>query len=117
MKSNFQGKVREANGVAILDLEGKLVHYASQALRDQVSRLLADNRRKFVVNLEKVTAIDSTGIGALAACFTSVARQGGALKLLNPTGHVRIALGWTKLDKLLDTHTDEQQALASFAGP
>ena len=117
MKSDFQGKVREANGVAILDLEGKLVHYASEALRDQVSRLLADNRRKFVVNLEKVTAIDSTGIGALAACFTSVARQGGALKLLNPTGHVRIALGWTKLDKLLDTHTDEQQALASFASP
>jgi len=117
MKSDFQGKVREANGVAILDLEGKLVHYASEALRDQVSRLLADNRRKFVVNLEKVTAIDSTGIGALAACFTSVARQGGALKLLNPTGHVRIALGWTKLDKLLDTHADEQQALASFASP
>ena len=117
MKSDFQGKLREANGVAILDLEGKLVHYASQALRDQVSRLLADNRRKFVVNLEKVTAIDSTGIGALAACFTSVARQGGALKLLNPTGHVRIALGWTKLDQLLDTHTDEQQALASFASP
>ncbi|MGH9510456.1 MAG: STAS domain-containing protein, partial [Terriglobales bacterium] len=58
MKSDFQGKLREADGVAILDLEGKLVHYASQALRDQVSRLLADNRRKFVVNLEKVTAID-----------------------------------------------------------
>jgi len=115
MKSDFQGKVREANGVAILDLEGKLVHYASQALRDQVSRLLADNRRKFVINLEKVTAIDSTGIGALAACFTSVARLGGALKLLNPTGHVRIALGWTKLDQLLETHTDEQAALASFS--
>lgn len=117
MKSDFQGKVREANGVAILDLEGKLVHYASQALRDQVSQLLADKRLKVIVNLEKVTAIDSTGIGALAASFTSVARQGGALKLLNPTGHVRIALGWTKLDKLLDTHTDEQQALASFASP
>ena len=55
------------------------------------------------------------GIGALAASFTSVARQGGALKLLNPTGHVKIALGWTKLDKLLDTHADEQAALASFS--
>jgi anti-sigma B factor antagonist len=115
MKNPFQCSLRQAGEVTILDLEGKLVHTGSEAFRNQMNQLLADKRLKFIVNLEKVTAIDSTGIGALAASFTSVARQGGALKLLNPTGHVKIALGWTKLDKLLDTHTDEQQALASFS--
>lgn len=115
MPAPFQSSLRQAGDVAILDLEGKLIHAGSEALRKQVTDLLAADRKKFILNLEKVTAIDSTGVGCLASCYTAITRQGGALRLLNPTGHVRIALGWTRLADLLQTHTDEQQALASLS--
>ena len=114
MSTGFQSIQRQAGEVTILDLEGKLLHAGADELRNQVNQLLAANRRKFILNLEKLTAIDSTGFGCLAACHTTITQKGGALRLLNPTGHVRIALGWTRLSNFLETHSDEQQALASF---
>ncbi len=115
MPNNFQSNQRQAGEVTILDLEGKLLHTGADELRNQVNQLLAANRKKFILNLEKLTAIDSTGFGCLAACHSSITQKGGALRLLNPTGHVRIALGWTRLSNFLETHTDEQAALASLS--
>ena len=115
MSAAFQSTLRQAGEVTILDLEGKLLHSGADTLRQQMNELLAANRKKFILNLEKLTAIDSTGFGCIAACYTTITQKGGALRLLNPTGHVRIALGWTRLSNFLETHTDEQQALASLS--
>ena len=65
-------------------------------------------------NLGGVTYIDSSGIGELASAYTSVARTGGSIKLLNLTKRVKDLLIITKLLTVFDSFDSEPDALRSF---
>ncbi len=51
-------------------------------MRDSLDELLADGRKKILLNLSKVRDIDSSGFAELMTGFTTVANAGGSLKLL-----------------------------------
>ncbi|MFQ5696513.1 MAG: STAS domain-containing protein, partial [Terriglobia bacterium] len=75
-------KTREAGGVTVLDLNGRIIlGEATSALRDHIKKLLADNKSKLVLNLADVSFIDSTGVGTLVSGYSSVKAAGGELKL------------------------------------
>lgn len=106
---------REKDGVAIVDLNGKIVlGEESNALREQVKQLLAANKKKILLNLEKVSFIDSAGVGTLVAAFTSTKAQEGELKLVNLTKKFRETLQITRLLTVFEAYDSEAEALASF---
>src|SRR6202166_5468664 len=73
---------RVVNGVAIEELEGRIVlGEESNALREKVKSLLASGQKKIVLNMDNVTYIDSSGLGALVASHSSARAQGAFLKL------------------------------------
>src|ERR1017187_8435909 len=75
---------REREGIKILDLSGRLtVGPASTQLREATFRLQAAGFKNIVLNLADVDYIDSTGLGSLVICFTSLQKSGGSLKLCN----------------------------------
>jgi len=75
---------REVSGVTVLDLEGRIVlGEESNAFRERVKGLLANNHKKIVLNMSNVSYIDSAGLGTLVATFHSARSQGGTLKLCN----------------------------------
>ena len=48
----------------ILDLKGRLTAgLGDQILRDAIDELLAENRRKILLNLSEVAFVDSAGVG------------------------------------------------------
>jgi anti-sigma B factor antagonist len=62
-----------------------------------------------VLNLADVTAVDSTGIGALVAARTSVARAGGQLRLLGLTRRIQdlvVISGLLSYFAVLDSEAD-----------
>ena len=106
---------REHQGVAILDLAGRItIGENSAGLREAINGLVAKGSKKILLNLHDVDYIDSTGIGTLASAFTSVRRAGGELKLLNLTHKVKDLLQITKLYTVFDVQNDEAKALAAF---
>jgi anti-sigma B factor antagonist len=103
--------------VAVVDLDGRIVlGKESNGLRDCVSGLLSDGKQKIVLNVAKVSFIDSAGVGALVSCFRSAQSRGAALKLCNPAQQIRSVLKITKLDTVLGLFDDESQAVQSFGG-
>ena len=57
-------EVRQSNGVVILDLKGKLTAgFGDQLLREAIDELLAENKRRIVINLSEVAFLDSAGVG------------------------------------------------------
>jgi len=61
-------EVRSVGEVVIVDLNGRLVAgEGDQQLRAAIDELLSDGRRKIVLNLAQVDAIDSSGVGELVA--------------------------------------------------
>jgi anti-sigma B factor antagonist len=106
---------REREGIAILDLKGRITAGAeSSALRDKVSGLLVAGTKNIILNMEDVDYIDSTGLGALVICATSERRAGGNVKLLNLNKRNIELLVMTKLATVFDLFTDIQDAVNSF---
>ncbi len=106
---------REREGIAILDLKGRItVGPEAAALRDKVSSLSAAGMRNVVLNLAGVDYIDSTGLGALVICATSLRKNGGNVKLLNLNRRNIELLVMTKLATVFEIFADEQDAVNSF---
>ena len=109
-------KTREVGGVTIVDLSGKItLGEGGITLREEVRKLLAEGKKKIVLNLAEVNYIDSSGLGELVSAYTAVKNAGGELKLLNLTSKVRDLLVITKLVTVFDVKDDEAAAVASFA--
>ena len=114
-------KIRRTGDVTILDLDGRIsltdaLWSASGVVLGKVIReLVKKGERKILLNLKAVTFVDSSGIGELMGALTSVHKQGGELKLLNPTPTVMELLRTTHLDTVLEIRDDENSAIQAFS--
>jgi anti-anti-sigma factor len=109
---------REIGDVIILDLDGKLVRgVGDDMLRDTMDRLLSERRPKVLVNLSKVSFIDSSGIGELVASRKVAEQLGTSLKLMRLPDRVQHTLKLSLLLPMFETHPSEEAALAAFAQP
>ena len=113
MPLEIQRKERE--GVSILDMKGRItVGPEATALREAVASAVSGGVRQLVLNLALVDFIDSTGLGAVVMCSTTMRRTGGTVKLLNLSRRNIELLVMTKLATVFETFTDETDAVNSF---
>ena len=111
----MKATVREIGKVSVLDLSGKItIGEGDVVLRERVTELLETSRLNILLNLGKVSYMDSAGIGELVACYKRAKEKGGIVKLLNPTGKVYDLLQLTKLEEVFEAFADEKEALVSF---
>ena len=109
---------RNVGAVTVLDLSGKLtIDAAAQLLKDKTESLVFQGRKQIVVNLGAVPYIDSGGLGQLVACYTTLAKAGGRLTLLNVNTRNHDLLSITKLVSVFETFDTEAEALASYQVP
>ncbi len=107
--------VRNIGHVAVVDLAGKItIGEGDVVLREKVNELFDGGQQHVLLNLEKVSYMDSAGIGELVACYKRAKEKGGTVKLLNPSGKVFDLLQLTKLEEVFETYRDEKEALVSF---
>ncbi len=100
--------------VVILTLKGRLTLGESNIVREQITQLAAAGKHNVVVDLGGVEYIDSTGLGILVICFTSLKKLGGALKLVNPNKRNVELLLLTKLHTVFEVFNEVQDAVNSF---
>ncbi len=106
---------KEHEGVTILELKGRItVGPEATALREKVGALVAGDKKNLVFNLGGVDYIDSTGLGALVMCATTMRKNAGVVKLLNLSRRSIELLVMTKLATVFEIFTDEQDAVNSF---
>ncbi len=106
---------RQAGDVTILDMDGKItIGEGSVALRSAVRKLIEEGKKKILLNLGKVSYVDSSGIGELVSSFTTINREGGQLKLLNLSQKIQDLMTITKLHTVFDVYEDETGAVNSF---
>ena len=106
---------RTIAAVTILDLSGRLtIGEGAQMLKDKSESLVFQGRSQVIVNLAAVPYIDSGGLGQLVACYTTIAKAGGRLKLLNVGTRNHDLLSITKLVSVFDTFDSEKEAIESY---
>ena len=106
---------REVDGVAVVALDGRIVlGEESNALREKVKGLVAEGKKKIVLNMDNVTFIDSAGLGTLVAAHHSAKSHGTALKLCHLGSKIQEVLQITKLLTVFDVYNTDAEALTSF---
>lgn len=112
MKSEY----RDIGDVRVVKLSGKItIGSGDVKLRELVDAALAEGRNKILLDLDGVSTIDSSGIGEMVACYTTVARHKGQLKLLRLSPKINDILQVTQLITVFDVFDDEQEALGAFS--
>jgi anti-sigma B factor antagonist len=104
----------EREGVVIVAMKGRLTVGEASVPREKVNELVAAGKVNIIFDLAGVDYIDSTGLGGLVICFTSIKKAGGALKLLNLNKRNIELLVLTKLHTIFEVFSDEQDAVNSF---
>src|SRR3954447_6610049 len=108
--------VREDSGVSVIEVSGRLTLGGGPTrLQGEIRRLLDEGKKDIVINLGRLTYMDSSGMGLLVGAYATVNREGGHLKLSNLTRRVKDLLLVTKLYTVFEIHGDEPDAVRSFA--
>ena len=101
--------------IAILTVTGNMMGGPeTSALHDKIKSLIADDLRKVVVDIKGVKWMNSSGLGVLMACMTSLEQNDGELKLASVTEKVKSILMITKLIEIFTTYETADRAVASF---
>jgi anti-sigma B factor antagonist len=107
---------RQVGDVTVMDAVGRItLGEGASTFRDNIRDLSSSGHKKILLNLGEVSYIDSSGIGEMVSGFTTVANQGGTVKLLNLTKRVKDLLQITKLYTVFEVFDDEAAAVRSFA--
>jgi anti-sigma B factor antagonist len=106
---------KELDDIIVLALDGSLLgEPETSEVRECVYRALKGGKRKVVLDLSKVTKINSSGLGTLMSVLSSIRKKKGELRLANITEHVGALLALTKLIKVLKTYESVERAVKAF---
>jgi anti-anti-sigma factor len=106
---------RRVEDVTVLRFaQGTQLLAASLELSELERVVRTPSETRVLIDLSKVSRIDSSGLGVLMSCYCHAIKNAGALKLLNPEPRVRQVLNIARIDSVLETFDDEAAAIHSF---
>jgi anti-anti-sigma factor len=106
---------RQRDGVTVLDLSGKItIGSGDIELRNAVQQALNGGATKILINMAKVTTIDSSGVGELVSSYATATGRGAKLKLENLPAKIQDVLMITQLITVFEVFDSEDEAVASY---
>ena len=100
---NFEFSVEKQSGVSVIYLRGELIE-KDQSLDffNEIDGMLANGANKFVLNLEKLSYMTSSGLNILINLLTKSRKSGGDIALSNVPEKIQQLLIITKLNKIFN---------------
>ena len=98
------------SGITILNIEGDLDYHASNDLRSELTRLMDAGTTEILVNLGKVSYIDSTGIAAFVEIAQKMKLAQGKLVFFNLPDGLKKVFQLAKLHLFFPIGNDQSEA-------
>ena len=102
------------NGVTIFNLEGRVDSNGAGQMDDALQSALTDGHFKIVLEMSRVSYINSAGLRTLADVLTQCRNQGGSLKLVALSTKVERVFKIIGFDKFFDIYESIESASADF---
>jgi anti-sigma B factor antagonist len=102
--------------IAVLGLSGSLLGGPGTAekFQDEIVKLINDDVKKVVIDLDQVSRMNSTGLGILIRSYMSLKNAGGELKLVSMNESLKGIMIMTQLNKVFDTYMTLEDAINKF---
>ena len=106
-------KIRQQNGIVILEPNGKIMGPAVSELREALSpQIEAYDTPRILINFQHVNRVDSSGLGALMGARAAVARKKGRVGVINVSKQIKNLIVLSRLVSLFE-HFDSEAAAVS----
>ena len=101
------------SGYAVINISGRLaLGGETEKLNAAIKALLQKEHKKFVLDITGLDYVDSSGVGMLVACLTSIRRSGGELKMVGANPRIRHIFSMTGVDNLVQVFGTVAEATA-----
>lgn len=112
MKIDFK-EVRE-KGLKLVTIEGEIDVYTSIELRNEIKTVIDEGSKLLIMDLGKVTYMDSSGLGTLVSILQRLKKEEGSLKLIKVTTNIKKIFELTRLTRYFEMFDSEEECIKSF---
>lgn len=105
-------KIFQENDAAVFQVMGEINIATSP---DLLKAFEKQSSKKIVVDLEKVSYVDSSGLATLVEMLKKVRAAGGAFGLAGPSDKIRSLFEITRLDKLFSMYPNRAKAVDALS--
>ncbi len=93
----------EKNGSTLyVSFVGEIVFEKSNAIKESIKERISEDIEKIIIDMSKVTLIDSSGLGILISLLRIMTEKNGSIELTNLPNLVKRLLVITKLNTLFE---------------
>ncbi len=111
MKLKFENR----GDVSVCYIEGEVDINTAPSIKKTFDKITREKSSKVAINFKDVSYVDSSGLATLVEILKNMRTYGGKLKLTNLSPKIKSLFEITKLDKLFDIVSQEEDAISSFA--
>lgn len=101
-------------GITVCHLDGEVDINSSPAIKKAFDKHISSRADRIVINMTKVSYVDSSGLATLVELLKNMRSYGGRLRLSGLSAKVKSLFEITKLDKLFEIMQSEEEATANF---
>ncbi|MCX5665529.1 MAG: STAS domain-containing protein [Candidatus Omnitrophica bacterium] len=107
-------KTEVKNDLTVCCIEGEIDINTAPDIKKAFEKLISKKTPKIVINLTKVTYVDSSGLATLVEILKNMRAYGGRMRLCNMAHKIKSLFEITKLEKLFEIIADEAEAISTF---
>lgn len=112
MNSDSNLSNRTLDGKTIVDVDAQNVDFRNcEAIKTTVSGLVAQGQAHVLLNLSKVSFMDSSGLGVILFCKRACDEAGGTFGVFGLQNYVSNLVNLTNLNKTISIYASEADAL------
>jgi anti-sigma B factor antagonist len=104
---------RQDGSVTLIDLHGDIDCHAAPEIRGNIRDLVGSGHHHFVVHLDSVEFLDSSGLGVLVSALRRARAQNGSLRLVCANERLLALFRITGLTEVFEIHPDSGGAVAA----
>jgi len=113
----IETSLRQEQDIPVLDVTGEIDIYTTPQFKEAVSAAIDQNKPAIVINMAKVTYMDSSGFGTLLSATKRLRPLDGALYLSGCNEAIQRMLQITRLNTIFGVYSTEAEALAAAKAP
>ena len=99
---------------AVVEIAGKVTIGYDAEMRDAILDATEAGAKNVLLKMDRVTKIDSSGIGELAAAHQRITNEGGRFLLVGLSQKLAAPLQITNLMGILESYPNVEEALAAL---
>lgn len=103
-----------ASQTAVVEIAGKVTIGYDAKMRDAILDATDAGAQNVLLNMTRVSKLDSSGVGELAAAHLSITKKGGRFLLVGLSEKLSEVLRITNLLGIIETYPDIDGALAAL---